>query len=333
MNRRVRLLFLLFLLQFLSVGSVALRAQDSQFSQFFANPIYMSPSYTGASLGHRAILSYRDQWSMIPNMYRTLSFSYDINVASLRSGFGVFVLGDMAGDARLGTINIGLTYAYSVEMTPEWSFRPGIGFYFIQHLVDYSRFIWGDQILTDPPATSTMQTLGKPYVNDIDVTASILFHSSNAWVGFTYDHILRPKSTFYGEGARTPFKFTLFGGYRFVLSSLYRRGVDQSISVAANLRNQGKAWQLDIGGYWFKYPLLVGAWYRGLPFVKQYGGSDAIILMLGCRFDRFQVVYSYDLTVSRLGVGSGGSHELSLTYEAKIKPKKRKYRAPVCPPF
>ena len=45
------------------------------------------------------------------------------------------------------------------------------------------------------------------------------------------------------------------------------------------------------------------------------------------------MVYSYDLTVSTFTPSTGGSHEISLTYEAKIKPKQRKYRAPVCPPY
>ena len=42
-------------------------AQDPQFTQFFANPIYIAPSYAGASTGQRVIVSYRDQWSVIPN--------------------------------------------------------------------------------------------------------------------------------------------------------------------------------------------------------------------------------------------------------------------------
>lgn len=312
----------------------ALRAQDPHITQFFANPLYLAPSYSGASQGHRVVLSYRDQWSLVPNMYRQLSVSYDVNVASLRSGFGVFAMGDLAGDGLLGTILAGLVYSYSVEMTPEWSFRPGIGLYYTQMGVNYNRLTFGDQLNTDPAASTSIQTQGMSTVFDIDFSASILFHSANSWVGFTMDHILRPKNSFYDKTQRTPFKFTLFGGHRFVISQLYRRGVDQSVTLASALRNQDKHFQLDIGGYWFKYPLILGVWYRGLPFMKEtYFGSDAVSIMAGCRFESFQVVYSYDLTVSSLSPSSGGSHEISLTYEGKIKPKKRRYRAPVCPPF
>lgn len=333
MIRQLRLFLVCMVLFVVGGASLKVSAQDPQFTQFFANPLYMAPSYAGASLGHRVVLSYRDQWSVVPNMYRSLSCSYDVNIASLRSGVGVFVLGDLAGDGLLGTIVGGAVYSYSVEMTPEWSFRPGIGFYFVQHSISYSRLRWGDQLNSDPMAETTVQPIGNTSVHDIDVSSSILFHSQNAWVGFTWDHILRPKSTFYGDAARTPFLFTLFGGYRFVIKNLYRRGIDQSISVAADLRYQGRFTQFDVGGYWFKAPMLFGLWYRGIPFVKKHLGTDALSFMLGCRFDSFQIVYSYDLTVSRFGPASGGSHEISLTYEAKIKPRKRKYRAPVCPPY
>ncbi len=310
------------------------RGQDPQFTQFFANPLYIAPSYAGASQGHRAVLSYRDQWSFVPNMYRQLSVSYDINVASLRSGFGVFAMGDLAGDGLLGTVLAGLVYSYSVEMTPEWSFRPGLGLFYTQMGVNYNRLKFGDQLNTDPISPTSIQMQGTATVFDIDVSASVLFHSVNSWVGFTMDHILRPKNSFYDKTQRKDFKFTLFGGHRFVISQLYRRGVDQSVTVTGTLRNQNKHFQMDIGGYWFKYPLLVGVWYRGLPFLKEtYFGSDAVSFMAGCRFDSFQVVYSYDLTVSSLTPSTGGSHEISLTYESKIKPKKRRYRAPVCPPY
>ena len=310
------------------------RGQDPQFTQFFANPLYIAPSYAGASQGHRAVLSYRDQWSMVPNMYRQLSVSYDVNIASLRSGFGIFALGDLAGDGLLGTIVAGLVYSYSVEMTSTWSFRPGIGLYYMQRGVNYDRLVFGDQLNTIPTSLTSIQLQGHSTVFDIDVSASILFHSLNSWVGFTMDHVLRPKNSLYDKTQRMAFKYTLFGGHRFVINQLYRRGVDQSVTIAGTLRNQQKYFQVDIGGYWFRYPLLIGVWYRGLPFLKQtYFGSDAVSFMAGCRFDSFQVVYSYDLTVSTFTPSTGGSHEISLTYEAKIKPKQRKYRAPVCPPY
>ena len=40
-------------------------AQDAHFSQFYANPLYLSPSLAGATDGARIILNYRNQWPAI----------------------------------------------------------------------------------------------------------------------------------------------------------------------------------------------------------------------------------------------------------------------------
>lgn len=312
-----------------AIGS--LYAQDPQFTQFFANPIYIAPSYAGASSGQRMVLSYRDQWSVIPNTYRTMSASYDINIESLRSGIGVFALGDLAGDGRLGTIIGGVDYSYAIPLNSKLALRPGLGFFFRHHSVNYDRLVWGDQLVNNPKSPTTMQSIGKSSVYDIDISTSILLHSAEMWVGATWDHMLRPRISFYSERARVPFRFSVFGGYRFVIRSLYRRGIDQSISVAANVRIQGRFSQAEIGGYWYKNPLMLGVWYRGIPLVKNYAGSDALAFMLGVRFTQVQVAYTYDLTVSKLGPGSGGSHELSLTYEMPVFQRARRYRAVQCP--
>ncbi len=308
-------------------------AQDPQFTQFFANPIYIAPSYAGASAGQRIILSYRDQWSVIPNTYRTMSASYDINLESLRSGLGVFALGDLAGDGRLGTIIGGLNYSYSIPLNSQLNLRPGIGFFFRHHSLNYDRLIWGDQLVNTPRSATTMQSIGKNAVYDIDISTSVLLHSADLWVGATWDHMLRPKMSFYSENARVPFRFSIFGGYRFIIKSLYRRGIDQSLSVAANARLQGRFSQAEIGGYWLKNPLMLGVWYRGIPLVKDYAGSDALAFMLGLRFTQVQVVYTYDLTVSKLGPGSGGSHEISLAYEMPLFQRRRRYKPLLCPPY
>jgi hypothetical protein len=75
-----------------------------------------------------------------------------------------------------------------------------------------------------------------------------------------------------------------------------------------------------------------------LPGLKAYQpgypNSDALILLLGYRTEsRLKLAYTYDLTVSRLGVGSGKSHELSIFYETLPKRKRPKFRTIACPIF
>lgn len=48
---------------------------------------------------------------------------------------------------------------------------------------------------------------------------------------------------------------------------------------------------------------------------------------------QLRLVYSYDVTVSKLTMKSGGAHEISVIYEWPRTGKNRKYRAVPCPKF
>ena len=86
-------------------------------------------------------------------------------------------------------------------------------------------------------------------------------------------------------------------------------------------------------------PIVVGLWYRGIP-IQQEGkdnlSQDAVVIILGFQLPKFEIMYSYDFTVSKLGSISGGTHELALKYKLEIKiterTRKRQRYIP-CPTF
>ncbi|GAH71860.1 unnamed protein product, partial [marine sediment metagenome] len=76
-------------------------AQDPQFSQFYANPLYLAPSFAGATEENRIALSYRNLWPALPGVFLTYSFSFDKFFESFNSGLGILVTHDRAGSGRL----------------------------------------------------------------------------------------------------------------------------------------------------------------------------------------------------------------------------------------
>ena len=84
---------------------------------------------------------------------------------------------------------------------------------------------------------------------------------------------------------------------------------------------------------------MAGLWYRGIPVqqtVSDNISQDAVTFLMGLRFDNFDVGYSYDITVSRFGINSGGSHEISMMYQfnvIKAHKIKRKEKFIPCPTF
>jgi hypothetical protein len=108
--------------------------------------------------------------------------------------------------------------------------------------------------------------------------------------------------------------------------------IEESVTGAFYYRQQGSYHQADIGLYWFREPISFGVWYRGIPFSKTYKKYDALAFMAGYKLEQISFAYSYDFTISRLGIGSGGSHEISLIYEFKVNTRKRWKPIP-CPTF
>lgn len=307
------------------------RAQDPHFTQFYSSPLFLAPSFTGGILGYRTVLNYRNQWTSIPGSYNTFSLSWDHNFIAFKSGLGFVAVRDQAGAGKLGNTKIGALYSYDFTPTSEWHIRPGLGFYLQQISIDFSKLIFSDQLI-DPGTPTSVAPPANSNVWDIDVATSVLAYSDNMWFGATWDHMLKPVASFYDEDSRTPYKFSVFGGYRYITRGFLMSRIEESITFAFNFRVQDIYRQLDLGLYWFTEPLSFGVWWRGMPKNSSTRRIDALAFMVGYKWDQVSLGYSYDFTVSKLGLNSGGSHEISFIYEFKVLTKK-KWKAIPCPTF
>ena len=129
-------------------------------------------------------------------------------------------------------------------------------------------------------------------------------------------------------------------GGRFRLKKNVATGTTPaSIAPSALYKRQGNFQQLDVGASVHMQPLVIGAYYRGIPFLSDgFGGisQDAIIMQAGLEYANFEFGYSFDIQLSQIDIVSGGgAHEFSLIYNFHIpwrhrnKPKKKLH----CPAF
>ena len=308
--------------------------QDPTFSQFYANALYLSPSFTGATNEYRFALNYRDQWPSVPGVFNTYSISFDKALTNFNSGIGVLATYDVAGSGNLSTTNIGLLYSYDFNINKEWHIRPGVDFKFYYEGLDIGKLVFNSQITgsgTSPSITPP------PFKNvaDVDFATSALVYNSRTWGGFTLDHLLAPKTSFYGNDATVPVKINFYGGTQILKQTRLRQKSQDILSVAINFQKQGKFYQSDLGLYYYKDPIIFGIWYRGIPLVTSQVG-DAIIGLVGIKTKQLHIGYSYDFTISSLIGSTGGAHEISLVYEfnnLSIGQLKKRIRAIPCPEF
>lgn len=327
-----------YLIGLLITISALTRGQDPQFSQFYANQLYLAPSFAGATEDYRVAMNWRNQWPSIPGVFHTYSFSFDKAVPNFNSGIGILATYDVAGSGDLSTMNLGLLYSYDIQLNDEWHLRPGVNFKFTYLGLDLMKLTWNSQITTGgtlPPITPP------PFDNvaDIDFATSALIYNEKIWGGFTVDHLLRPRTSFWGNTSYIPIKVDLFGGFQLISRGRLKKKLTEVMSVAANVMFQGDFFQSDVGLYYFKDPLVFGLWYRGIPFASTKDVSaqagDALIAMIGIKTDQLNIGLSYDFTISNLITTSGGAYEISLIYTFTSEQVKRgqKIHAIPCPEF
>jgi hypothetical protein len=88
--------------------------------------------------------------------------------------------------------------------------------------------------------------------------------------------------------------------------------------------------QLNVGLYVSRNPIVLGAWFR-----HNFSNPDAIVALIGLKFNNIRVGYSYDYTVSNIGGSSGGAHEISFAWNFCIykQESRRRIRAIKSPSF
>ena len=323
--------FLLFAFPFI-MGKVF--AQDPEFSQFYANPLYLNPAMAGVTVCPRAIGNYRNQWPSIENAFVTYSFSYDQYVGFLHGGLGLLVNADRAGGGNLNTTAISLMYAYKFDLSSHLQASGAIqAGYYQRHLV-WENLRFEDMI--DKQLGFVLPTAEKMPDNSSvgvpDFSAGIfLGYDELFYGGVAVDHLTQPKIGFYTDNATNlPMKITVHAGSVISLRTNGSADEDREFSISPNIlyQQQFQFHQLNVGMYLTVDPFVGGIWFR-----HNFENADAIIPMLGIHYKNLRAGYSYDFTVSKLKSATGGAHEVSASWQFPCVEKRRHVRAIKCPRF
>ena len=320
----------LFSLALLGLSCSGLWAQDPMYSQFYASPLHLNPALTGLSAAPVFHLNYRNQWPGINNAYATYSASYSQYAPSLRSGFGTMVMADVAGAGIYNTTQVGLFYAYDIRFDDDFYIRIGMEGNFVNKRLNWSKLIFLDQL--DPefgavgPGGQTppsAEQIGYPSISYFDVGAGILVRQGMWYAGASFKHLNAPRQGFLNVNSMSnelPIRTSLHAGAEIPLQRYNKLKKPTLLSPNLLFAKQRQFHQLQVGAY-LQHDVLLG----GLAFRHSFGNGDATIFMAGLQFDMFKIAYSYDLTVSKLGVQSGGAHEISLVISLESTKKSTDY--------
>jgi len=289
------------------------KAQDPQFTQFYANPLYLNPAFAGSARCPRFVLNYRNQWPAIPGNFVTYSASYDQHFDGLNGGLGILVTNDVAGEGTLNTLNASAIYSYHLEVSRNFSIKAGFQATYAQRTLDWNKLTFGDQIDSRYGFIyATQEVFGPNSVNFVDFSAGILGYSENFFFGFAAHHLTQPDQSFLVPTSRLPIKFTGHTGAVIPLGKKTRFNDPAKISPNILFQQQQDFRQINLGMYFQKSPFIAGLWYRN---------RDAFIVLVGLQQGIFKFGYSYDVTVSRLTNSTAVAHEISFAMQIECKPK------------
>jgi type IX secretion system PorP/SprF family membrane protein len=322
------------------------QAQDPQFSQFYAAPLYLNPAFAGSTELSRVGLNFRSQWPSLQANFTTASVYFDHFFEDYNSGVGAIITGDREGLSGLQSISIGLQYAYQLRLTEELTFRPGVQAAFFNRDVNFGSLVFGDQLnetgIISPVTGEPLNTgLSKSF---FDLTLGGILYTDNFYFGYSAAHITTPNQSLTGDVSPLQMKHSVHGGYRLLLPSGFgRRGEDEkgrerSVTPTFQYKRQGNFDQLDLGAYLTYEPLVVGLWYRGLPIsqLENFPNNESVILLAGFILKDINIGYSFDYTISGLGIQSGGAHEISAVYHFSLRDPRKPPRSIMkipCPKF
>jgi type IX secretion system PorP/SprF family membrane protein len=307
------------------LGLKCFAQQDAQYSHQYFLPTLLNPAHVGNNDALVAGADFRVQWLGQPI---TQALYFAMPVSKIKGSAGAYITNDFAGAHR--ATSLAIQYAFQKKVNGI-IIKAGAELGLIQYSLN-------GNILRSPDGNYQNgidhNDNKLPLVNsnaispDLGLGANATFKKISAGLGIK--HIITTPLQFSspsGDVGKIKYSPTVYfnANYNFVAGqNLIVRPV---VLIKSDLRKTTTDLNL-IANY--KQQYLLGLNFRGY----NKASFDALSLLLGYQIsETFFMVYSYDLTLTKLIRASTGSHEISIHY--KMKPPKPLVRGKIvyCPRF
>jgi type IX secretion system PorP/SprF family membrane protein len=146
-----------------------------------------------------------------------------------------------------------------------------------------------------------------------DISFGLAIYSPRYYGGLVLHHMNSPRNSFFDNSnpleSGVPMRFSLHGGAQFTRGGSGYNLDDGFLSPNFIYTRQAGFSQLNVGLHGGLSAIFGGLAYRHSGTIP-----DAIILSVGFRTGNLRIGYSFDYTVSDLGISVGGAHEVGVQY-------------------
>ncbi|MDX1653555.1 MAG: PorP/SprF family type IX secretion system membrane protein, partial [Brumimicrobium sp.] len=248
-------------------------AQDPQFSQFYANPIYLNPAFAGSHGCPRFALNYRNQWPALSGTFVTYSASYDQYFKNISGGFGVIATHDQQGKGTINHSTLSLIYNYHLKVNRKFTMMFAGKATWNQKFLDWDKLTFGDMI--DPRRGFIYATGDVPRGGSrgfFDASAGMVGYTKNFFFGVAGHHLNMPNESMIIGDSPMPIRLNAHMGAKIPLGQKSQYSNETSIMPNVIYQYQQGFMELMLGTYIQYGAFTVGAWFRS---------RDAFILSIG----------------------------------------------------
>ena len=167
-------------------------SQDPIFSQYFLIPETSNPSFSGFMETTYAGVIHRTQWTDLDLRIDTQYGFVNTWSESMNSGIGLSILNHRESNTRYNHAQLNLNYAYRVQLSRDWYFRPAIEVGYGLKSFAFRGLLLSDQINIGSGFVSSASIdplLENDKVHFFDFNAGLLFHNNNSWLALSLIHI------------------------------------------------------------------------------------------------------------------------------------------------
>ena len=303
------------------------------YSQYVMNGFLINPSFAGRD-GYTSVnLTVREQWVGMSNSPSTYAASFQTRI--LRDSYiskATSVKKDVVKPTKGGKVGVGgyvfndnngimqrtgfqAVYAYHIAMGNTNSIPKNLAFGLA--LTGYQHFINMNGLIYEPNDPLINSYDRSVFITDFNFGAS--YTTTKYYAGFSMTNLLRGNIIFGNTDTSKVNNRSELGHFFFTGGVKIPINYDWTFEPSGFIKASDmffKSIQMDITGrMYFKEDYWAGISYRT---------KDAIIMMIGLKYDKFYFAYSYDYILTEIRSRTLGSHELSLA--VKFGGSARRYR-------
>jgi type IX secretion system PorP/SprF family membrane protein len=275
--------------------------QDPMYSMYMYDKMLINPAFAGSSNWAVATLKSRDQFTGISGHPATQTFNFHAPVQKKHIGIGFKIIDDKI--ALMSNLNVATTISYHLNFAGG-KLSLGLEAGIFNRKINYQQLILaqqGDNVIPGNAASSVVP----------DASFGIYYQKKQFYAGISQYHLIKEN---FNDKTAAQSQSYLYGHTYFLVGNVFDLAKKWTMEPSMLVKYQAASpIQLDLN---------VSVYYNErIGLGLQYRTNDAVVTTLRVNItESLKIMYSYDMTLSKMSSYSRGAHEIIISYGIKLPP-------------